>query len=106
MLSLQAPATNCVHLCVCFLFVAKVNILEVFNSPFGKEQSLSLYGEGPNYLGPWWSFFPVYCSFPPYSNTCTKQAATVSLESFDYCALKRKTDEHTLGHLALTKLVH
>lgn len=43
MLSLQAPATNCVHACVCFLFAEKVNILEVFSSPFDKKQSLGLY---------------------------------------------------------------
>lgn len=45
MLSLQAPATNYVHLCVCFLFDAKVNVLEVFSSHSDKEQSLGLYVE-------------------------------------------------------------
>lgn len=43
MLSLQVPATNCFHACICFLSAAKVNIPEVFSSPFDKEQSLGLY---------------------------------------------------------------
>lgn len=42
---------------------------------------------------------PCVLFIPSNGNTCTKQAAAVLLESFDYFALKRKTGERTFGAL-------
>lgn len=87
--------------CVCmFPFAAKVNILEVFCSPLIRSKTwvyVNVDGDRYKYVGPWWSFFPAYCSFPPYGNCCTKQATALPLESFGHFALKRKTGEHTFG---------
>lgn len=91
-----------------FPFAAKVNILEVFCSPLIRSKTwvyVNVDGDRYKYVGPWWSFFPAYRSFPPYSNSCTKQATALPLESFGHFALKRKTGEHTFGALALKELV-
>lgn len=42
---------------------------------------------------------PCVLFIPSNGNTCTKQAAVLPLESFDYFALKRKTGERTFGAL-------